>query len=319
MKAVVSTQKKWSVVPLNIGLLDPEMVRIRIVLAGLCRTDIQTMTGQRLVSEGRVLGHEAAGVVEMIGSKACNTMERRGIYTGNRVAFFPFLPCKTCPACQNSERIDHCWSLKSVGVDVDGAFASFVDLPPEVVYRADDNLPWEALAYAEPVAAALSALDVDDFLESGQSLGLLGSGRIATLTERILTQVAGRQLERVDENTPSNSLDALIETRATAETIQRAVEVLKPGGVLFAKSRPAESVAWPHQTLIHKRLRVQGLHYGDFEQGLDLMGQGTLDVSDCWGRVFDFDEAGISAALEMESGGQESEGKLFFKIGEESK
>lgn len=317
MKKIIFHQGKWGLTPQNEKPLDPYLVRIQIVLAGLCRTDIQTMTGQRTVDEGRTLGHEAAGVVVAIGSKAKKTAHLKGIHLHNKVAFFPFLPCGQCEACLNKERMDHCWNLKALGIHQDGAFASYIDLPIEVIFRVDDKLPWEALAYAEPVAAALSVLEVHEFLEESHTLGLLGEGRIATLTGRILKQVAGREAIPIHENTPNNSLDAVVETRATADTIQKALNVLKPGGVLFVKSRPFDLVPWPHQMLIHKRIRVIGLNYGDFEQGLDLMAQGTLDISDCWGPVFEFTQKGIQAALDMESSGRETGGKLFFQIGYE--
>ncbi len=320
MNAVIATphqHPKWSLRPHHWGRLDAHKIRIRIILAGLCRTDIQSMTGQRMIQEGRILGHEAAGIIEEIGAHIQHQSQIKGLEVGCRVAFFPFLPCQTCPACLSGERIDRCWKPQVVGMDVDGAFATYIDLPLEVIFRVDQTLPWEALAYAEPVAAALSALEVHEELTEQQSLGLLGSGRIATLTERILVEIAGKKVERIHENTPCNSLDALIETRATEATLKQAIDVLKPGGTLFVKSRPSGTVPWPHQYLVYKRIRVIGLHYGDFELGLDLMAQGTLDVRDCWGKVFPFTSEGIEKALEIEALGLETEGKLFFKIGVE--
>eukprot|EP01121_Diplochlamys_sp_Union-15-3_P021283 TRINITY_DN8584_c0_g1_i1.p1 TRINITY_DN8584_c0_g1~~TRINITY_DN8584_c0_g1_i1.p1 ORF type:complete len:329 (-),score=58.63 TRINITY_DN8584_c0_g1_i1:76-1062(-) len=312
---VSTSQRRWFIQTTELGILPHDQIRIRIVLAGLCRTDIQSMTGQRTVVPGRILGHEAAGIVEDIGSKIKDEAADKGIQVGSRVAFFPFLPCGNCEACKTSDRIDHCWYLKAAGLDRDGAFATFIDLPIRVVYLADPRLSWEALAYAEPVSAALSALDVEQYIKPNQSLGLLGQGRIAFLTERILKKVGGRSVTTIDENTPNNSLDALIETRATEETLRRAIEVLKPGGILFAKSRPAGTVPWPHQLIIHKRLKVIGLHYGDFAKGLEFMADGTLDVSDCYGPVLDFTEEGIQRALDLESSGQETMGKIFFRIG----
>jgi threonine dehydrogenase-like Zn-dependent dehydrogenase len=312
MKALASTPTGWQIEDRTPLPLAPDRVRVAVVMAGLCRTDIQAMEGLRPVAPGRILGHEAAGRIAVAGSAAKTRLAERGLQTGDRVAFFPFLPCGTCEACKTGGRIDHCWAPRAVGLDTDGAFADFVDLPAEVLFAAPDGLSWQALAYAEPVAAAMSCLEAVN--GPNQTVGLIGSGRIAHLTTRILQSLGGATVVAVDATTPDHTFDCVIETLATGETLELATRVLRPEGALYVKSRPATAIPWPHQRLIFKRLRVQGLGYGDFALALQVMSDGTLAIDDFLGPVFPFTGQGVSDALALERQGEEG-GKLFFQTG----
>jgi NDMA-dependent alcohol dehydrogenase len=86
--------------PLSIEaiVLDPPRaseVQVRISAVGLCRTDLHVMRGERRVAmQPMVLGHEAAGVVEAIGSGVT------GIVPGDHVVL-TFIPgCGRCRWCR---------------------------------------------------------------------------------------------------------------------------------------------------------------------------------------------------------------------------
>jgi len=73
----------------------PTEVVVRIAAVGLCRTDYHVMRGERRVAmQPMVLGHEAAGVVEQVGTAV------GGIKLGDHV-ILTFIPaCGTCHWCQ---------------------------------------------------------------------------------------------------------------------------------------------------------------------------------------------------------------------------
>ncbi|MGA7975565.1 MAG: alcohol dehydrogenase catalytic domain-containing protein, partial [Pseudolabrys sp.] len=78
--------------------LDPPAateVQVRIAAIGLCRTDYHVMRGERRVAmQNMVLGHEAAGVVEAIGTHV------KGIAAGDHVVL-TFIPaCGRCRWCK---------------------------------------------------------------------------------------------------------------------------------------------------------------------------------------------------------------------------
>jgi alcohol dehydrogenase/S-(hydroxymethyl)glutathione dehydrogenase/alcohol dehydrogenase len=73
----------------------PTEILVRIAAVGLCRTDLHVMRGERRVATAPMtLGHEAAGIVEAIGTNV------NGIKTGDHVVL-TFIPgCGLCRWCQ---------------------------------------------------------------------------------------------------------------------------------------------------------------------------------------------------------------------------
>ena len=66
---------------------------IRIVAAGLCHSDLSVIDGNRPRPLPMVLGHEAAGVVEAIGSGVDD------LAIGDHVVCVFVPSCGTCPSC----------------------------------------------------------------------------------------------------------------------------------------------------------------------------------------------------------------------------
>jgi len=84
---------------------------IRIKACGICGSDVHGYTGKT----GRripplVMGHEASGVIEEIGSKA-----KGKFYTGQRVTFDSTIFCNDCVFCR-SGMINHCINRQVFGL-----------------------------------------------------------------------------------------------------------------------------------------------------------------------------------------------------------
>ncbi|MFC6154939.1 NAD(P)-dependent alcohol dehydrogenase [Nocardioides yefusunii] len=75
----------------------PDEVRVRIVAAGLCHTDLGVQAGHLPTLFPVVLGHEGAGVVEAVGDAV------RTVGVGDRVAL-SFSSCGRCPHCLTGRR-----------------------------------------------------------------------------------------------------------------------------------------------------------------------------------------------------------------------
>jgi alcohol dehydrogenase len=88
--------------PLTVTDLDlappgPDELLVRIEAAGLCHSDLSVVDGNRVRPVPMLLGHEAAGVVEAVGSTAGSAVD--GVTIGQRVVM-TFLPrCGDCSAC----------------------------------------------------------------------------------------------------------------------------------------------------------------------------------------------------------------------------
>lgn len=313
-QALVIRPGRWTLEPFTAPLPN-DRIRVRVAVAGLCRTDIQAMTGAIELPEGRILGHEASGWIEHIPESQAQAASMLDLEPGDAVAFFPFLPCGKCPTCLAPRApIEQCHAPRSLGLDVDGAFAPFVDLPPEVIFKGPRGLSLRHLAYAEPVSAAMAVVDVPVLMQS-ERVAVMGTGRIAQLTIAVLNAYRGTPVDHlVPGEDWAGGYDAIVETRARGDLLARAVASLRHGGTLVVKSRPSELVEWPHRDIVLRRLNVLGAPYGSFQDGLDAMASGKLDVQAMLGEVFEWSEAGIRHALDIEAGGDETCGKLFFEI-----
>ena len=73
----------------------PEEVRIRVAASGLCHSDYHVISGDLGSAFPIVLGHEASGVVEAVGSDV------RGLVPGDRVATCSSIFCGHCGDCQS--------------------------------------------------------------------------------------------------------------------------------------------------------------------------------------------------------------------------
>jgi S-(hydroxymethyl)glutathione dehydrogenase/alcohol dehydrogenase len=79
--------------PVQLGPIKPRDVRVRIRAAGLCHTDLEVIEGQLRTPMPIILGHEAAGIVEEIGSEA------RGVTPGDHVILSWNPHCGHCFYC----------------------------------------------------------------------------------------------------------------------------------------------------------------------------------------------------------------------------
>lgn len=104
----------------------PHDVIVRIVAAGLCRTDLHIIEGvwrDILDPQGTLLpytpGHENTGIVEAVGSAVT------AVKPGDRVICHPLSSCGVCLACRAGEDM-YCVSGRFPGLDSNGGFAEYL-------------------------------------------------------------------------------------------------------------------------------------------------------------------------------------------------
>ena len=135
MKALLlSEYKKLEVVELPRPEAREGELLIRIHACGICGSDVHGYdgsTGRRLPPI--VMGHEAAGVVEAVGSGVT------GVASGDRVTFDSTVYCGECFYCKRGE-VNLCDDREVVGVSTPlfkrmGAFAEYVTVPAQMCIR----------------------------------------------------------------------------------------------------------------------------------------------------------------------------------------
>ncbi|HTW19393.1 MAG TPA: zinc-dependent alcohol dehydrogenase family protein [Mycobacteriales bacterium] len=261
MKALVYEapgRRAWQDAPDPV-ILDPTDAIVGIETTTICGTDLHILKGDvPEVTPGRILGHEAVGVVEAVGSAV--TVVR----PGDRVLVSCISACGRCRFCREG-RYGQClggggWIL---GHLIDGTQADYVRVP-----FADTSL--------HPLPATVpsdSAVMLSDILPTSYEVGVLsgvvrpadvvaivGAGPIglaAALTARLfsprhvlLVDVADARLDaakqfgadlvanstredvraRVDAVTDGLGADVVIEAVGVPETFELCTQLVRPGG-----------------------------------------------------------------------------------------
>src|ERR1700761_3049803 len=142
MKALVlSAYKELAIQDMPVPQPADDELLIRIKAGGICGIAVPGFDG----SSGRripplVMGHEAAGVVEAVGSAVKN------FPVGDRVTFDWTVYCGKCFFCERGQ-VNLCDNREVVGVSTPlfkrmGAFAEYVTVPARTAYSLPDNMPF---------------------------------------------------------------------------------------------------------------------------------------------------------------------------------
>jgi threonine dehydrogenase-like Zn-dependent dehydrogenase len=161
-----------------------------------------------------------------------------------------------------------------LGVDHDGVFASDVVVPATTVFALPDALDDRAGAFVEPVAAALALRDAQLPLDA-EGL-IVGGGRMAELSRRILQSLGARRMRIHDPASPignapidNGPIDSgryawVVETVPSAEALSCAIGAARRDGVVVLKSRPCRPLALDVAQAVRKRLTLRALDYAPF-------------------------------------------------------
>lgn len=164
MRAIVyhgPGNKSWDEVPMPTVQADTDAI-VRVDAVTICGTDLHILKGDvPAVTDGRILGHEAVGTVEEVGTGVKN------VKVGDRVLVSCISACGACRYCREG-RYGQCiggggWIL---GHKIDGTQAEYVRVP-----FADTS------TYAVPLGVSDEAvLMLADIGPTGYEVGVLNGG-----------------------------------------------------------------------------------------------------------------------------------------------
>jgi 2-desacetyl-2-hydroxyethyl bacteriochlorophyllide A dehydrogenase len=171
---------------------------VRVRLAGICGTDLHVLHGEVPMDPGSILGHEAVGVVEGVGSDV------RTVRPGDRVVASFQIACGTCWFCRSGQTglCDEHRMLGGgpFGGDLQGAQAGFVRVPIADVnlLPVPDGIDDEAAVFVGDVlttgvyAASLGAAAPDDVV------AVIGAGPVGACVTRALLADGARRVFVLD-------------------------------------------------------------------------------------------------------------------------
>ncbi len=198
MRALVKSQKKpgiWLVEDAPVPEVGVHDVMIRIRKTAICGTDVHIYNwdawSQRTIPVPMVVGHEYFGVVERVGA------EVEAFTPGDRVSGEGHISCGFCRNCRAGRR-HLCRHAIGVGVNRPGAFADFLVIPAENVYRIPDRIPDEIASIFDPYGnAAHTALSFDLV---GEDVLVTGAGPLGVMAAAIARHVGARNVVVTDVN-----------------------------------------------------------------------------------------------------------------------
>jgi L-iditol 2-dehydrogenase len=286
-----------------------DQVLIRVDVVGVCGSDVHYYTtgriGSQVVQYPDSTGHECAGTIVQIG-KDVKTLK-----VGDRVAIDPAMPCGKCDQCL-AGRAHTCRKLRFLGCpgQAPGALSDYLVMPASSCFKIPDSMSLEQAALCEPLSIGLYAVKLSQ-MKDGAKVGILGSGPIGLsvllgikatcksdaiyVTDLIdarlaiakkfgatWTGVAKKEnvVEVVSKNEPLG-LDYVFECAGQQETIDQAIEMLKPGGTLMLIGIPEVSrVSFSIDLLRRKEIRIQNVRRQNECVGatIDLVASGKIDA-----------------------------------------
>ncbi|XP_059307618.1 8-hydroxygeraniol oxidoreductase-like [Lycium ferocissimum] len=112
-------------------------VRIKMLFASLCHTDILCSKGFSIPLFPRVLGHEGVGMIESVGENVTNVKE------GDIVMPLYLGECKECPNCKSGRtNLCHKYPLDFSGLMLDGTSRMSINGGQQLIYHSLSCSTW---------------------------------------------------------------------------------------------------------------------------------------------------------------------------------
>ena len=251
-------KKAWEEVP-RPTILESTDAIVRVDAVTICGTDLHILKGDvPEVTDGRILGHEAVGTVEEVGSAVKN------VSVGDHVLVSCITACGACRFCREG-RFGQClggggWIL---GHTIDGTQAEYVRVPfadtstyPVPSHSSDE----EILMLADILPTSYEVGVLNGVVRPGDVVAIVGAGPIglaATLTAKLFSpshivsiDLADARLEAakgfgadvIVNNAREDAIDVVrkltgglgadvaIEAVGTPATFELAADLVRPGG-----------------------------------------------------------------------------------------
>jgi len=146
-----------------------EEVLLKVMASGICGSDV--IEWYRVPKAPRVLGHEATGVIDKVGSKVTS------LKVGDRVFVSHHVPCNKCRYCQRGHHTA-CQTLHTTNY-YPGGFAQYIRVPKINVdfgvYKLPDGMSFEEGTFIEPLACVSRGQRLAN-LQKEDALLVIGSG-----------------------------------------------------------------------------------------------------------------------------------------------
>jgi L-iditol 2-dehydrogenase len=289
-------------------LKNPDDVKIRMLVLGICGSDIHYYTQGQIGSQKVIypftVGHECAGMVVETGTKVTRVRK------GDIIAVEPAIWCGVCDQCITG-RHHTCRKLKFLGCpgQAEGSLSEYIVIPENSCFLLPGNLTPDHGAISEPMSIGVYAVKKAGAIKSAK-IGIFGFGPIGMsvmlaakakeageiyITDKINERLAiaakekatwtGNPLkdnvvETIQKKEPLG-LDIVFECCGKQEAVDQAIDILKPGGRLIVVGIPEfERWTFSVDNTRHREISIQFIRrqVDCVESTLEMMCNGKIDV-----------------------------------------
>ncbi|MCX8169416.1 MAG: L-threonine 3-dehydrogenase [Candidatus Methanomethylicia archaeon] len=290
MYAIVKDRSAYGVSLKKVPVPKPSFgeVLIKVKIASICGTDVHIYNwdswAQSRIKIPRIIGHEFAGEIVEIGSGVKN------LEIGDYVSAETHIYCNQCFQCRTGMK-HVCQNTKILGVDVDGAFAEYVVIPAENVWKNTSIIPLDYASLQEPLGNAVDTVLAEGYEGvEGKTVVIFGDGPIGIMCIGISkifgaskVIVFGRSNYRLDiarkfnpdiavnsldldvvkfimDYTNGEGVDVVLEASGDPQALREALMIVKPGGRVSILSIYGGDVTLNvNDGIVLKAIRVYGI------------------------------------------------------------
>jgi (R,R)-butanediol dehydrogenase / meso-butanediol dehydrogenase / diacetyl reductase len=292
-----------------------DWVQIRVDWCGICGSDLHEyvagpvfipvdaphpMTG---IQGQCILGHEFCGEITRLGANV------QGFAVGDLITADACQHCGTCYYCTHG-LYNICERLAFTGLMNNGAFAEWVNVPANLLYKLPAGFPTEAGALIEPLAVGMHAVKKAGSLH-GQTVVVVGAGTIGLCTIMCAKAAGAAQVIALEMSSARKAkalevgatrvfdpseCDALAEIRAVTQglgadvsfecignkhTAKLAIDVIRKAGKCVLVGIFEEPSQFNFFDLVSTEKQVMGslAYNGEFADVIALIADGSLDIT----------------------------------------
>lgn len=301
---------------LPLPILEADEVLIKVLLAGVCSTDLEMLKGYYDFTG--IPGHEFVGqVVDANGHPGL---------LGKRVIGDINISCGECERCLQQET-SQCMQRRTLGIfNYNGVFAEYCKLPAKNLTLVPDSVSAVLAVFTEPTAAAMRILEQVQVKPSDRVI-VVGAGRLGLLIAQVLKntgcdlKVVVRRAEPAAilnglgimavyaDEIKGELADIIVEVTGSPEGFELSRSLTRARGTLVLKSTFAGDVSLNLSKLVVDEITLVGSRCGNYPAGLRALSSGLVQVGEMVDSVFSL-EQGLDA---IERAGQPGVLKILVK------
>ena len=296
-------------------------VLLRINIVGVCGSDVHYYEtgriGSQVVEYPYIVGHECAATVKAVGSAVSS------VKVGDEIVVDPAAWCDECDQCRMG-RENTCRNLTFLGTPGQGpgCLSEYLVMPDKSCFPTKGQITLEQGALCEPFAIGVYAVR-QSRIQKGGKIGILGSGpiglsclaaakaegvetvymtdkiegRLAVATRAGAVWTGNPDKESIVESISGFEplgIDVVYECAGQPETIDEAVEILRPGGTLMLIGIPRDDrVSFSIDKIRRKEITIINVRRQNdcTQKAIDLVASKRADIDFMVTHRFGFSES----------------------------